>query len=284
MNRSLFHFIGYAAPVCLVPYLLTLAAGEFRDRFPVLFFFAVVLALAGFISGILWLMFFIEYRGVWFGKEDRGRPQKFEDADLPVIKETGTRLQERLKQITLYSWDMVVRPVLLPDGRRVFNIRYDFVSAVTEPFLPAEPFAAVELVRGKRYAFHFRVCPGDEGGLEFLEFDPAKRWRLTSPASRKVSALDLRNSAGAVEAIVALFSRYDFNWQAVFVEYHAGRKPYLNVAVQTFPTVPVELAFGDDAVKLSGGKRECVSFRLNPDLAYAGHLKKLSLFGQLFSA
>ena len=52
MNRRLFHLIGYAAPVCLLPYLLTLpAGGGMRERFPLLFFAVAGLGLAGVFGG-----------------------------------------------------------------------------------------------------------------------------------------------------------------------------------------------------------------------------------------
>lgn len=274
MNRCLFHWIGYAAPVCLLPYLLTLPAAELRERFPVLFFCMVVLGLAGFVSGILWLMFFIEYRGVWFGKEDRGRPQKFEESDLPVLRETGLRLLDRMKPVSLYFWDMVLRPVLLPDGRRVFNIRCDFVSSVTERFCLEERFPSIDLERGKKYTFHFRVCLDNGENLEYFEFDPAKRLSLSSPASKKVSPLDLRNSPAVVEAVGALFADAGLECRIVSVEYHAERSPFLSVSVLVVADTAATFSAGGESVRLGGGKKEHLRFRLNPDLSYAGHLKK----------
>lgn len=284
MNRTLFHWIGYAAPICLLPYLLTLPASALRERFPVLFFVVVVLGLIGFVAGILWLMFFIEYRGVWFGKEDRGRPQKFEESDLPVLRETGLRLLKRLSPVTLYCWDMVLRPVILPDGRRVFNIRYDFVSAVTERFALEERFPSIALERGKKYTFHFRVSLDKGEGLEFFEFDPAKRLQLSSPALKKVSSLDLRNSPALQQVLESMFAGRSYDWQLVSMEYHAEKKPYLSAAVVVFSPTVAEFAAGSDSIRIAGEKRECFRFRLNPDLSYGGHLRKESLFRRIFSA
>ena len=284
MNRNLFHWIGYAALVCLLPYLLTLPAAEFRERFPQLFLSIVVLGLIAVVSGLLWLTFFIEYRGVWFGKEDRGRPQKFEESDMPVLRETGLRLLKHLAPVTLYCWDMVLRPILLPDGRRVFNIRFDFVSSVTERFSLEERFPSILLERGKKETFHFRVCLDSGEGLEFLEFDPAKRLRLSSPASKKVSALDLRNSPSAGKAVDALFAGTEFERQIISMDYHAEKKPFLSVSVLVFSPSAVMFAPGDDSIRLAGGKRERIRFRLNPDLSYAGHLKKDGLFQRVLSA
>ena len=284
MDRKLFHWIGYAALVCLLPYLLTLPAAEFRERFPQLFLAIVVLGLIGVVSGLLWLMFFIEYRGVWFGKEDRGRPQKFEESDLPVLRETGLRLLKRLAPVTLYCWDMVLRPVLLPDGRRVFNIRFDFVSSVTERFSLEDRFPSIALERGKKNTFHFRVCLDKGDGLEFLEFDPAKRLCLSSPASKKVSALDLRNSPAAVKAVETLFGGMEFERQILSMEYHAGKTPFLDVCVLVFSGSAVPFAAGSESVRIAGGKREHLRFRLHPDLSYAGHLRKEGLLKRVFSA
>lgn len=286
MNRRLFHLIGYAAPVCLLPYLLTLpAGGGMRERFPLLFFAVAVLALAGFVAGILWLMFFIEYRGVWFGKEDRGRPRRFEESDLPQLRETGLRLQKRLKTVTLYSWPMVLRPVLLPDGRRVFNVRYDFVSSVSGPFRLEGSFPETELIRGGKYCFHFRACAGSgEEELLFLEFDPAKRSRLSAPASKSVSPLDLRNSPAALAAVDSLFAGSGVEHQVSAIEFHARRKPFLEVSIFVVSPSGTTWSIRGESVKLAPGRREILHFRLNPDLSCAGHLKKGGLLRRLLTS
>ena len=195
MTRKQFTLLGRIGILLVLPYLAALFIPSFRTAYPALFSAAGLCGLAGIMTGILWLMFFLEYRGVWFSKEDPAHPVKFESSDMPCIRELGTAILDQLGRAVLYSWDMTFRPVILPDRSRAYNIRFDFISS-GEQFTFAEKKMEPEC--GEHLTFNLRAVMKN-GRMEILEFRTGKKNALPSPADRSVSPLDLKNSARIAE-------------------------------------------------------------------------------------
>ena len=64
MNRTTFRRIGQASLILMIPYII-----HASPHLAGLFFIGVV-------TGIMWCMFALDYRGVWFRKDDQAKPQK----------------------------------------------------------------------------------------------------------------------------------------------------------------------------------------------------------------
>lgn len=232
------------------------------------------------MTGILWLMFFLEYRGVWFSREDAACPAKFESSDMPCIRELDGIIRENLGNAVLYSWDMTFRPVLLPDKSRVYNIRFDFVSSGE-----ALTFAGKTMspARGEYLVFNFRAC-AKNGELAILEFRTGKKNALSAPADRSVSPLSLKNSQCIAERIGSLLEGTGFQAQIAYALFHQGKKTFIQIRMDLFSEKNETLRIGSRSVSIKGGKREKILLRLSPDLRTADDLRKLPFFTRLLSA
>jgi len=281
MNRQQFTLLGWTGLLLPVPYAVSLFSGELRTQYPVVFFFIVAMALAGIMIGILYLMFHLEYRGIWFSKNDPAKPLKFEESDLPRIKELGTAFFEQLRPFVLYSWDMVLRPVLLPDGSRVYNLRFDFAASDNAPFSLAGE--TLKLKKGKCFTFNLRARM-NSGKIEIPEFRTGRKNALVSPANKKISPLNLKGSEKLAECVSSLLKEYEFDWQIAEAVFHRTRHPYLQIRINLYSGKAVAIRIGNDEVSCRAERRESISFRLTPELEYAGGLKRLSLAGKLLSA
>lgn len=274
MNRTIFRLTGLLSLVLMIPY--------FCYASPLLAY----LFFAGFVIGIMWCMFAIEYRGVWFRPGDPAKPQKFDDADLPVMKTIGTGIQEQTKESVLYAWDMVLRPVLMPDGTRLFNIRYDFVPSRDGSLAFGPDHPPVELKRGVPITLSLRA--GLRGGAVFYtEFQVNRKHPLSGPANRKVSPLNLKNSDPALKIIIDRMAQYpesDLTWGIAFIDYVRLPEPRLHAGIEVAALRDLELEFAGVKFPLNAGKRLALEFDIDPLLTTlsnprkAGRLKKILAF------
>ena len=280
MTRKQFILLGRIGIVLVLPYLAALFIPSFRTAYPALFSAAVLCGLAGIMTGILWLMFFLEYRGVWFSKEDAACPVKFESGDMPCIRELGHTILEQLDKAVLYSWDMTFRPVLLPDRSKAYNIRFDFVSS-GEPFTFAEK--EMKFGCGEHQTFDLRAVMKN-GKMEILEFRTGRKNALSSPADKSVSPLDLKDSKRIAERVEALLEGTGLRAQIVYALFYRRKKSFIQLRMELFSEKDETLRIGSQSVFIKAGKREEILLRLSPDLRNAEGLRKLPLFTRLFSA
>ena len=257
MNRPLFRLTGVVALVLMVPYFFSAI-----PLFGYLFF-------AGMVIGILWCMFAIEYRGVWFGPEDPGVPQKFREEELPILRTIGREIQKRTKERCLYAWDLVLRPIRMPDGERLYNIRYDFVPSSDGPLELDPAFDAVELTAGVPLTLSLRAGLREEK-VFLTELEVNRRHPLSGPANRKVSPLDLKNSDPALKAVA----------EAVL-----PALPKLEGVEVLSSSADAEFRFAGAVFPLKKGKVRPLEFRMDPRLKSCygagkpGAWKRLMSFG-----
>ena len=280
MNRKQFILLGRIGILLVLPYLAALFIPSFRTAYPALFSAAVLCGLAGIMTGILWLMFFLEYRGVWFSKEDAACPVKFEERDMPCIRELDGIIREKLGNAVLYSWDMTFRPVLLPDRLRAYNIRFDFVSS-GEPFTFAEKEMAPGC--GEHQTFSLRAMMKN-GKMEILEFRTGRKNVLSSPADRSVSPLDLKDSKRIAERVEALLEGTGLRAQIAYALFHRRKRSFIQLRMELLSEKDETLRIGSRSVLIKARKREEFLLRLSPDLRTAEDLRKLPLFTRLLSA
>ena len=277
MNRSLFRLTGVTAAVLMIPYFVHAAAWSGH-----LFF-------AGMVIGILWCMFAVEYRGVWFGPEDPACPRKFEDSDLPVAKTIGMELEKRIREQSLYAWDLFFRPVRMPDGSRLYNIRCDFVPS-SDTFLTLDSgFPPAELKSGVPVTLSLRA--GLRGGELFLtELAVNRRFPLSGPANRRVSPLNLKNSDPALKAAAAAVANAlpdpeeKISWGIAFLEYVRAKEPFLRVGLELVaPEKDSEFKFAGSVFSLKKGRLLALEFRMDPLLKNCSHAAKAGLWKRLMS-
>ena len=278
MNRPLFRLTGVVALVLMVPYFFSAI-----PLFGYLFF-------GGMVIGILWCMFAIEYRGVWFGPEDPGVPQKFREEELPILRTIGMEIQKRTKERCLYAWDLVLRPIRMPDGERLYNIRYDFVPSSDGPLELDPAFDAVELTAGVPLTLSLRAGLREEK-VFLMELEVNRRHPLSGPANRKVSPLDLKNSDPALKAVAeavlpALPKLEGVTWGVAFLEYVRSKRPFLRVGIEVLSSsADAEFRFAGAVFPLKKGKVRPLEFRMDPRLKSCygagkpGAWKRLMSFG-----
>ena len=275
MNRTVVRLIGMLSLVLLVPYLCYAA--------PV----TAYLFFAGFVTGIMWCMFALEYRGVWFRPDDPARPQKFDENDLPVMKTIGTELQNRTRELSLCAWDMVLRPVLMPDGARLFNIRYDFIPSRDGAWEIDPAYPPVTLTRGVPLTLSLRAGLRD-GAVFLTELQANRRHPLPGPANRKCSPLDLKNSDPALKLVIGHMARYpetELTWGIAFMDYVRSGTPHLHVGIEVSAVHDMTLELAGTPFPLKAGKRLALEFDIDPLLTTlsnprrAGWRKRLLAFG-----
>ena len=273
MTRKQFILLGRIGIALVLPYLAALFIPSCRTAYPALFSAAVLCGLAGIMTGILWLMFFLEYRGVWFSKEDAACPVKFESGDMPFIRELDGIIRKELGNAVLYSWDMTFRPVLLPDRSKACNIRFDFVSS-GEPFT----FAGKEMRPecGEHQTFDLRALMKN-GKMEILEFRTGRKNALSSPADKSVSPLDLKDSKRIAERVEALLEGTGLQAQIAYALFHRRKRSFIQLRMELFSEKDEILRIGSQSVFIKARKREGILFRLSPDLRNADGLRKLTL-------
>lgn len=280
MNRKQFILLGRIGIALVLPYLAALFIPSCRTAYPALFSAAVLCGLAGIMTGILWLMFFLEYRGVWFSKEDAACPVKFESGDMPSIRELDGIIRKDLGNAVLYSWNMTFRPVLLPDCSKAYNIRFDFISS-GEPFT----FAGKEMRPecGEYQTFDLRALMKN-GKMEILEFRTGRKNALSSPADKSVSPLDLKDSKRIAERVEALLEGTGLQAQIAYALFHRRKRSFIQLRMELFSEKDETLRIGSQSVLIKARKREGILFRLSPDLRNADGLRKLPMLTRLFSA
>lgn len=280
MNRKQFILLGRIGIALVLPYLAALFIPSCRTAYPALFSAAVLCGLAGIMTGILWLMFFLEYRGVWFSKEDAACPVKFESGDMPSIRELDGIIRKNLGNAVLYSWDMTFRPVLLPDRSKAYNIRFDFISS-GEPFT----FAGKEMRPecGEYQTFDLRALMKN-GKMEILEFRTGRKNALSSPADKSVSPLDLKDSKRIAERVEALLEGTGLQAQIAYALFHRRKRSFIQLRMELFSEKDETLRIGSQSVLIKARKREGILFRLSSDLRNADGLRKLPMLTRLFSA
>ena len=264
MNRTTFRRIGQASLILMIPYII-----HASPHLAGLFFIGVV-------TGIMWCMFALDYRGVWFRKDDQAKPQKFSETDLPVMKIIGTELQNRVKPHALYTWDLVLRPVLMPDGARLFNIRFDFVPSADGSFVLDPEFPAVPLKRGVPLTLSLRAGLRGEN-VCIAELQVNRKRPLSGPANRKISPLNLKNSDPALKFIVdgiAPSVPADCTWGIAFLEYVRTKTPHLHSGLEIVSAKDAAFRFAGSEFSLKAGKPLQLEFDVDAVLTFLSHPRK----------
>ncbi len=273
MNRTTFRRIGQASLILMIPYIFYAS-----PHLAGLFFIGVVI-------GIMWCMFALDYRGVWFRKDDSARPQKFSETDLSVMKVIGTELQNRVKPYALYTWDLVLRPVLMPDGTRLFNIRFDFVPSADGSFELDPEHPAVPLKRGVPLTLSLRAGLREEH-VRISELLINRKHPLSGPANRKISPLNLKNSDPALKFIVdsvAPTVPADCTWGVAFLEYARTKTPHLHGGLEIVSAKDAAFRFTGSEFPLKAGKTLQLEFDVDTLLTVLSHPRKAGFMKKLLS-
>ncbi len=273
MNRTVFRLLGALSLVLLVPYLCYAA--------PV----TAYLFFAGFVIGIMWCMFALEYRGVWFRSDDPARPQKFDESDLPAMKTIGRELQSRTRELSLCAWDMVLRPVLMPDGSRLFNIRYDFIPSRDGGWVVDSAYPPVVLTRGVPLSLSLRAGLRD-GAVFLTELQADRKHPLPGPADRNVSPLDLKNSDSALKFVIGNMAQYperELTWGIAFMDYVRTGIPRLRVGIEASAAHDMTLKIAGTPFPLKAGKKLALEFDVDPLLTTLSNPRKAGLRKRLLS-